>query len=30
MIARISITPSTDTSYTVSAKNITEMWGYID
>ena len=30
MIAKISLTASTETSYSVSAKNITELWGYID
>ena len=30
MIAKISITPSTESTFLRSAKNVTEIWGYID
>jgi hypothetical protein len=27
MIAKVSLTPSSETIYTVAAKNVTEIWG---
>jgi hypothetical protein len=30
MIAKVSLAASTLTTYTVAAKNVTEIWGYID